>query len=176
MKKAAEACGQKRKRTTLNLSQKRDPDKPQRKALREGRQPETQPKHDDDCVRFLESEIQALKDENQSLRSENDALKLKLSKKHACQICQKSFNRSDGLYKHLWEGDDDHKALAQERYGTTCESCEKSCKSWIGLQRHRISKHGQNALKSADDLVSSESDESTCLLATLAALAFYETK
>ncbi len=174
MKKTSEACGQKRKRTTLNLSQKRDPDKPQRKVLREGRQLGTQPKHD--RVRFLESEIQALKDENQSLRSENEALKLKLSKKHACQICQKSFNRSDGLYKHLWEGDDDHKALAQKRYGTTCESCEKKCKSWIGLQRHRISRHEQNALKPADDLVSSESDESTCLFATLAALAFYENK
>ncbi|KAI9715690.1 MAG: hypothetical protein M1812_005842 [Candelaria pacifica] len=152
MKETAEAFGQQRKRKIPSSFVGGDPNKPQRKILRQSGQL-------DDRIRSLESEIQALKGENRSLKSENEALKRKVLKKHACQICKKSYSRSDGLYKHLWEGDDDHKALAQERYGTRCGSCKTDFKSWVSLQRHTISRHGQDALRSADDLIGLESDE-----------------
>ena len=116
--------------------------------------------------RSLKSEIQALKGENQSLKRENEALKRKVLKKNAFKVCKNSYSRSDGLYKHLWEGDEEHKALAQGSYGMRCESCETDFKSWVSLQRHTISKHGQDVLKSADNLVTLESsDGSRCPVA-----------
>ncbi len=82
--KNAHPCRQKRNRTTLELFDRKDPTKPQRKVLRKGRQPEPPPKRVDDRTRSLESKIQALKDENQSLKSENEALNESVDQKRPC--------------------------------------------------------------------------------------------
>ncbi|KAI9702759.1 MAG: hypothetical protein M1836_007973 [Candelina mexicana] len=109
----------------------------------------------------LKKENTILRSKNEALRRENKSLKRKPLKKHGCPICERSYNRSDGLYKHLWEGDDEHKAFAQKRYGTRCEICGRDdFKSWVGLQRHMSWKHGRGALGSADEVEGSESDES----------------
>jgi len=59
-------------------------------------------------MKALKNENQAVKNKNEALKKENQDLKRKkndlrskLSKRHACSLCSKSFNRSDGLYKHL---------------------------------------------------------------------------
>ncbi len=155
--KNAHPCRQKRNRTTLELFVRKDPTKPQRKVLRKGRQPEPPPKRVDDRTRSLESKIQALKDENQSLKSENEALKRKCLKGYACSICEKSYKRSDGLFKHLWQGDEEHKSLARERYSTRCGKCGKECRTWFGLQRHTNARHA------ADNLLDSDFDGCKCL-------------
>ena len=150
--KNANSYRQNRNRKTLESVERKDPIKPQRKVLRKGRQSEPSPKRVDDRTRSLESKIQALKDENCSLKRQYEALERKHSKKYACSICPKSYKRSDGLYKHLWDGNEDHKRLARERYSTRCRVCGKECKTWLGLQRHT------NAQHAADDLLDSDLD------------------
>lgn len=155
--KNANPCRQKRYRTTLELLEGKAPAKPQRKVLRKGRQPEPPPKRVDGCTQSLESKNQTLKDEKQSLKSKNEVLKRELSKKCVCPICAKSYNRSDGLFKHLWNGDEEHRSLARERYNTRCGKCGKECKTWIGVQRHT------NAMHATDDLWDSDSDGCKCV-------------
>ncbi|KAL9125622.1 MAG: hypothetical protein Q9217_005198 [Psora testacea] len=121
MRKTGKVTGQKRKRTTFDSPQREVPNKALSKVLRKKTQLEPLSKHNHDPIRSLKSEIQALKSKNEALKSENEALKRELKKKHPCQICGKCYSRSDALYKHLWEGDQDHKALAEERYRTRCE-------------------------------------------------------
>lgn len=105
----------------------------------------------DDRIRLLEDENRALKAEIRALK------KRKISKLHVCPICKKAYARSDGLYKHLQNGDEEHRRLATERYETKCLECGKECTRWGDLKKH-MAKHEQKW--SADDL-NLESDAST---------------
>ena len=104
--------------------------------------------------------VRLLEEENTALKIENEALKEKLLKKHACPICNRLYNRSDGLYTHLWNGDMRHKDLAQKRYRTKCETCGRQFKRWGDLQKH-MAKHEQNASEFPNDLKTG-SDPSMC--------------
>ncbi|KAI9749077.1 MAG: hypothetical protein M4579_007012 [Chaenotheca gracillima] len=137
MNEAAGSFGQKRRQAILDLGRIREPNKRQQNGSQTTGQFRQALTSKDDRIKLLQDEVHALEREMQTLRSENEALKLRIAKKHVCELCKKSYNRSDGLYKHLREGDHAHKALAQERYDTTCEICGRDdFKSWIGLQRH----------------------------------------
>jgi len=163
---SAEGSSRKRRRTTTHLSDIRDGDEPKKKLSRTTEQHGRASMRQGDRVRSLENENETLKKEIESLRKENKSLKRQNLKKHVCPICEKSYNRSDGLYTHLCEGDDEHKALAQERYGTRCEICgREDFKTWVGLQRHMSSKH-PDTLESADETTGLGSDGSKCLFAT----------
>ena len=93
------------------------------------------------------------------MKKEIRDLKKKLKKDFSCPICSKLYSRSDGIYKHLQEGDAEHKRLAQERYPTTCEICGKECTRWSDLKKH-MATHEPKILGSADN---SASHASTCL-------------
>lgn len=108
-KKVFETSSGKRKRMTLDVSQSGNQIK-----LKSMRLPMTE--QDVPAAECRDDRIRLLEDENQALKIENKALRKEVLKKHACLICERSYNRSDGLYKHLREGDDEHKRLAQERY------------------------------------------------------------
>lgn len=140
---------QKRKGMNINWSQNGNESKPKNKGSLMTEQ---------DHIRFLE-------EENKALKIESEALKEKLSKKHACPICNRLYSRSDNLYTHLWNGDMRHKRLAQKRYRTKCETCGKQCKRWGDLQKH-MAKHEQKVSEFPDDL-NSGSDPSMCFNAVL---------
>lgn len=162
-KKVVGASCRKRKRTAFNSSQSGNQSKPEKGVHRMAEQYEQAPMFKDDRIRSLEEEIKALK-------NENEALKKRLLKEHACPICRRSYNRFDGLYKHLREGDKEHRRLAQERYDTKCETCGKECTRWGDLKKH-MAIHEQKELGSADDL-NLESDASMCPVTVSLTLRF----
>lgn len=110
-----------------------------------------------------DSLIQLLKKENKALKIQNEGMKKQLLKEHVCPICRRSYNRSDGLYNHLKNGDDEHKHLAEERYGSRCGTCGKECARWGDLKKH-MAVHEQKSSGSAGDLIL-ECDASRCLVA-----------
>ncbi|KAL9125755.1 MAG: hypothetical protein Q9217_005087 [Psora testacea] len=142
--KAVQASSRKRQRTSSDLSQREEQSKPGKRACITVEQYEQVPVFADDRIRSLE-------EENKTLKMENEGLKKKLLKEFACPICGRSYNRSDGLYKHLQGGDKEHRRLAQERYGRRCGTCGKECTRWGDLKKH-IAIHKQKVLGSADDL------------------------
>lgn len=109
--------------------------------------------------------IRLLEEENRALKTEIEALKAKFKMPHICPICQKSYNRTDSLFKHLWDGDEEHKRLATERYKTKCVECGKKCTRWSDLKKH-MATHEQWSSRSADNL-SVESDSSMCVVSSL---------
>ena len=138
----SENSSQKRNRMNLNRSQNGDKSKPKNKGSHMTEQ---------DHIRFLEEE--------------NKALKERLSKKHICPICDKSYSRSDNLYTHLTSGDMRHRRLAEKRYRTKCETCGKQCRRWGDLQKH-MAVHEQKVSGFPDDL-NSGSVPSMCFNAVL---------
>ena len=107
--------------------------------------------------------IRSLEEENIALRKQITDLEKQLGKKCRCPLCNRSFSRSDGLYKHLQTGDDEHKRLAKERYSNICKTCNKKCKRWGDLKKH-MAKHKGELSGPANDLIL-ESDERRCLIA-----------
>ena len=99
----------------------------------------------DKIIQSLEKEIKALKSRNEDLREQ-------ISKKYRCSICRSSYNRSDGLYSHLKNGDDKHERIADERYSSRCGTCGKKCRRWRDLKKH-MAVHGQKPTDSAGDLI-----------------------
>ena len=110
-----------------------------------------------------DSLIQSLEKEKEALKNQNEDPKKRLLKEHACPICEKSYSRSDGLYNHLQNGDDEHKLLAKERYDSRCGTCGRECRRWGDLKKH-MAVHEQKSSGSAGDLIL-ESDASRCLIA-----------
>ena len=107
--------------------------------------------------------IRSLEEENKALRNQVTDLKKQRGKKCLCPLCDRSFSRSDALYKHLQTGDDKHKRLAKERYSNICKTCNKKCKRWGDLKKH-MAKHKGKLSGPANNKIL-ESDESRCFIA-----------
>ena len=101
-----------------------------------------------------QSYVQALEKEVEILQEENTALKKQLSrhsKKHACPLCERAYNRSDGLYIHLNTGDQRHRQYAEVVYGRTqCEECGRKFSRWSDLKKHMV-KHDTKSLDTTQD-------------------------
>ena len=160
--KAVEALSRKRQQTGFGFSQSEEPSKRGKRVYRTTEQYE-------EALSFRDDRIRSLEEENKTLKNENEGLKKQLSKEFACPICGKSYNRSDGLYKHLQGGDEEHRRLAQERYeNTKCETCGKECARWGDLKKH-MAVHEQKGVGSAVEL-NVEPDASKFLIATSASI------
>jgi len=133
---AVKASSLKRRRSGFDFSQSEQPSKGGKRLYRTTEQYE-------EALLFGDDRIRSLEEDNKALKSEIEGLKKQLSKEFACPICEKSYNRSDGLYNHLQKGDEKHRRLAQERYDNTkCEICGRECARWGDLKKH-MAVHGQ---------------------------------
>jgi len=136
--RAVQPSSQKRQRISYDFSHSGDPYKRGKRVHRTTTQYE-----DALALPSKDDRIRSLEEENKALKIENESLKKQLVKKFACPICTRSYNRSDGLYKHITAGDKEHRRVAKELYGNTkCETCGKECARWGDLKRH-MAVHGQ---------------------------------
>lgn len=85
-------------------------------------------------------QISSLKTENLTLKEDVRALQRFTSSFSRCQLCNKAFKRSDGLRKHLREGDTNHRRFFTEHYKTECEECGRKFKDCGAYNRHMRSK------------------------------------
>lgn len=100
-------------------------------------------------IRAADKLISSLKTENSTLKEEVRALERFTSRFSQCQLCNKAFKRSDGLRKHLREGDANHRRFFMKHYKTDCEKCGMKFQDWGAYNRHmRSNRHALHALRS----------------------------